>query len=132
MPIHCIGTYNSNALTRRYAYLLSCTTCYIPVSDDYHFRDDSRLLYQFTLDFTRQRSLSDIFDFVPRNNSDRLSRFQRSISYTDKEAITFHTPIGEFDTTATTTTITTSTSTTAITTTTTNNNDSNDNAITES
>ncbi|KAL4236891.1 hypothetical protein ACF0H5_005277 [Mactra antiquata] len=47
--------------------LLECDTIR-HVTDDYHFRDDQRLLYQFTIDFSRQRYLSEVFNYVPRDH----------------------------------------------------------------
>lgn len=59
------------------------------VTDDFHFRDDSRLLYQFTLDFSKRRQLSEVFNYVPHNRK----RDDRQTNTTAKDRqFQFHTP----------------------------------------
>ena len=67
------------------------------MTDDYHFRDDNKLLYQFTLDFTRRRYLADVFNYVtPRHDSVVELRKGRFYNIQDKKnetaAQTFYTP----------------------------------------
>jgi hypothetical protein len=61
----------------------------VSVTDDFHFRDDSRLLYQFTLDFSKRRQLSEVFNYVPHNRK----RDDRQTNTTAKDRqFQFHTP----------------------------------------
>ncbi|KAH3694665.1 DEP domain-containing mTOR-interacting protein-like [Dreissena polymorpha] len=61
------------------------------VTDDFHFRDDRRLLYQFTVDFAGRRLLSDVFNYVgkgacrsvvPRDRMRSSVRFSQSKFFT--------------------------------------------------
>lgn len=62
------------------------------VTDDFHFRDDNRLLYQFTLDFSRQRHLDEVFNYVSRGHSRKSNNPQTEREFQKRGQFQFYTP----------------------------------------
>ncbi|XP_053394978.1 DEP domain-containing mTOR-interacting protein-like isoform X2 [Mercenaria mercenaria] len=60
------------------------------VTDDFHFRDDSRLLYQFTLDFSQRRHLAEVFNYAP--HSQKRHDLQTDKASSSRRQFQFHTP----------------------------------------